>query len=141
MEIVNTSSNPLPTYATVQSAGMDLRADLTQPVQIRPGKTILISTGLKIKLPPGKEAQIRSRSGMSLKRGLIVLNAPGTIDPDYRGEIKVILHNVGANTQVIEHGDRIAQMVISSFDQPKLIEVESLDETERGQGGFGSTGY
>lgn len=140
LRIVNTSNNELPTYATKGSAGMDLRANLQEDVVIAPGERKLISTGLFIELPVGYEAQIRPRSGLALKKGVTVLNSPGTIDADYRGEIGIILINHGEESFTVANGERIAQMVIAKHETVEFEQVESLDETERGSGGFGSTG-
>jgi dUTP pyrophosphatase len=140
IEVVNKGHQPLPTYATSQSAGMDLRANLTEPVVLKPMERRLIPTGLHIALPEGYEAQVRPRSGLALKHGITVLNAPGTIDADYRGEIGVVLINLSDADFVINDGERIAQMVIARYDKADLIEVETLDETERGAGGYGHTG-
>ena len=137
---MNKSSNPLPEYKTIQSAGMDLRANLTESVVLKPLERKLIPTGLFIALPDGYEAQIRPRSGLALKNGVTVLNTPGTIDADYRGEIGVILINLSDTDFTINHGDRICQMVIQKIEQPVMVEVSVLDETERGAGGFGHTG-
>ena len=141
VNIINLSKHPLPAYETAGSAGMDIRANINQLVEIEPFGRVLIKTGLFIELPNGFEAQIRTRSGMALKKGLSVLNSPGTIDADYRGEIGVILVNISNEKKEIKDGDRIAQMVIAKIEQPKLIEVKELNETKRGAGGFGSTGY
>ena len=140
MKIVNGSHHPLPAYATPQSAGMDLRANLDAPVTLRPLERRLIPTGLRIALPAGYEAQVRPRSGLALKHVLTVLNTPGTIDADYRGEIGVILINLGAEPFVVNDGERIAQLVVARHEQPLLVEVSVLDATERGEGGFGHTG-
>ena len=140
INIVNKSNNPLPGYSTDHSAGMDLRANLKEPVILKPLERTLIPTGLYIELPVGYEAQVRPRSGLALKKGLSVLNTPGTIDADYRGEIGVILINLSNEEVTIESGERICQMVISKHEQAKLIEVNVLNETARGAGGFGSTG-
>ncbi|MHC1706765.1 MAG: dUTP diphosphatase [Bacteroidales bacterium] len=140
VKIVNTSSNPLPAYETPYSAGVDLRAFLESPVELKPLERALIPTGLFIELPAGYEAQVRPRSGLAIKSGITVLNTPGTIDADYRGEIKVIMINLSADNFVIHHGDRIAQMVISSHEQAEWGEVSELLQTTRGSGGFGSTG-
>lgn len=131
---------PLPAYETEQSAGMDIRAAVSAPVEIRPGGRALIPTGFKMALPRGYEAQIRPRSGLALKKGITLPNTPGTIDADYRGEVGIILLNMGEETFRIERGDRIAQMVIAPVIQAAWQEVETLDETARGEGGFGSTG-
>ena len=138
--IVNRSKHPLPAYATPLSAGLDLRANLDQPLTLQPLQRCLVPTGLYIALPEGYEAQIRPRSGLALKRGITVLNSPGTIDADYRGEIRIILVNLSAEPFVIEDGERIAQMVITRHEQAAWLPTDSLDETERGDGGFGHTG-
>lgn len=130
----------LPTYATSQSAGMDLCAAIEEAIEIGPGERMLIPTGLAIALPAGYEAQVRPRSGLAVKNGVTVLNTPGTIDADYRGEIKVVLINHGQEEFTIERGMRVAQMVVAKFEQVEWNKVENLDETERGAGGFGSTG-
>ncbi|HNB38353.1 MAG TPA: dUTP diphosphatase [Chitinophagales bacterium] len=140
LKIVNESGNPLPEYETVGSAGMDLRANLTEPIMLKPLQRALIPTGLFIELEQGYEAQIRPRSGLALKKGLTILNSPGTIDSDYRGEIKIIIINLSNETIVINTGERIAQMVIAKYEQATLKEVDELGETERGEGGFGHTG-
>lgn len=140
IRIVNKSTNALPQYATSQSAGIDLRANLAEPVVLKPMERKLIPTGLFIELPEGYEAQIRPRSGLALKHGITVLNTPGTIDADYRGEIGVILINLSTEDFKIEHGERICQMVIARHEQAEWIQVEELNETERGAGGFGHTG-
>ena len=140
IRIINDSHHPLPTYATTQSAGMDLRANLDSPIELQPMQRALIPTGLRIALPPGYEAQVRPRSGLALKHGITVLNTPGTIDADYRGEIGIILINLGSQSYTITDGERIAQMVIAAHEQPQLIPVTTLDATERGQGGFGHSG-
>lgn len=140
LKIVNESGNPLPEYETVGSAGMDLRANLTEPIMLKPLQRALIPTGLFIELEQGYEAQIRTRSGLALKKGLTILNSPGTIDSDYRGEIKIIIINLSNETTVINTGERIAQMVIAKYEQATLKEVDELGETERGEGGFGHTG-
>lgn len=140
VQIINKSKHDLPQYATPLSAGMDLRANLDAPVTLKPLQRCLISTGLYIALPDGYEAQIRPRSGLALKKGITLLNTPGTIDADYRGEIGVILVNLSAEDFVVEDGERIAQMVIARYEKAEWTEVEILDETERGAGGFGHTG-
>ena len=140
VQIINRGHHALPAYATELSAGMDLRANLTEPIVLKPLQRCLIPTGLFIALPEGYEAQVRPRSGLALKRGITVLNSPGTIDADYRGEVCVILVNLSAEEFVIEDGERIAQMVIARHEQADWEEVEVLDETERGAGGFGHTG-
>ena len=140
IKIVNTSHHPLPEYATPMSAGLDLRANLDAPLKLQPMQRCLVPTGLRIALPQGYEAQVRPRSGLALKRGITVLNAPGTIDADYRGEIGVILINLSQDSFVINDGERIAQLVIAAYEQAEFEAVESLDQTERGEGGFGHTG-
>lgn len=140
IQIINKSKHPLPAYATKLSAGMDIRANLTEPVTLQPMQRCLIPTGLYMALPKGFEAQIRPRSGLAIKKGITVLNSPGTIDADYRGEICVILVNLSAEAFVVEDGERIAQMVIARHEQIDWSEVSVLDETERGAGGFGHTG-
>ena len=146
VQVVNKSSNPLPEYSTEYSAGMDLRANLKdekgndEVISIAPGKRVLIPTGLYLSIPYGYEGQIRPRSGLALKYGITVLNTPGTIDADYRGEIKVCLINLSNDTFDVHHGDRIAQIVFAKVDQVQFIEVDKLDDTERGIGGFGHTG-
>lgn len=131
---------PLPAYATEGSAGMDIYAAVESDIVIPPGETALIPTGFSIELPQGLEGQIRPRSGLSIKHGIGILNAPGTIDSDYRGEVKIILTNFGKQSFVIHRGDRIAQLVVASYDRVEWIEVERLDSTDRGVGGFGHTG-
>lgn len=140
VKIINKSNNPLPRYESEQAAGMDIRCNITEAITLQPLERKLIPTGLFIELPVGYEAQIRPRSGLALKRGLTVLNTPGTIDADYRGEIGVILINMSNEPQTIEPAERICQMVIAKHEQPQLIEVELLGETERGAGGFGHSG-
>ena len=140
IQIVNHSRHPLPAYATALSAGMDLRANTEEPIVLQPMERRLIPTGLYIALPPGYEAQVRPRSGLALKRGITVLNAPGTIDADYRGEVGVLLINLSQEPVTVNDGERIAQMVIARHEQAELVEVETLDETERGAGGYGHTG-
>lgn len=140
IKIVNQSKHPLPNYATALSAGMDLRANLDAPVTLQPMQRKLIPTGLRIELPEGYEAQIRPRSGLAIKKGITVLNSPGTIDADYRGEIGVILINLSTEPFVIEDGERICQMVIARHEQASWTEVTELTDTERGEGGFGHTG-
>lgn len=141
VKIINQSDNPLPRYETSGSAGMDLYAHLQQPIVLQPLERSLVPTGLYIQLPEGTEAQIRPRSGLALKRGLTLLNSPGTIDCDYRGEIGCILVNLSNETQTIAPGERIAQMVIAPYMQAQLEPVEILNTTQRGTGGFGSTGH
>lgn len=140
VKIVNKGPNELPAYGTEQSAGMDLRAWLQEPVTLQPLERKLIPTGIYVALPQGYECQIRPRSGMALKRGLTVLNTPGTIDADYRGEIGVIMVNLSQEAQTIEDGERICQMVVARHETVEWIPVQSLDDTERGAGGFGHTG-
>lgn len=140
VKIINKSRHELPRYATSQSAGVDLRANIDNPVVIAPLGRVLIPTGLYMALPEGYEAQVRPRSGLALKQGIMVLNTPGTIDADYRGEIGVILANISNVEVCINDGDRIAQMVIGKYEKAEFEEVDILDETERGEGGFGHTG-
>lgn len=140
IKVVNRGHQQLPAYATPQSAGMDLRANLSEPITLHPLERRLIPTGLHIALPEGYEAQVRPRSGLALKHGLTVLNTPGTIDADYRGEIGVVLINLSQEDFVINDGERIAQMVIARHEQGDLVVVEELDQTERGEGGYGHTG-
>ena len=140
VKVVNTSGNALPAYATPQSAGVDLRAALEAPVELKPLERALVPTGLYMQIPAGYEGQVRPRSGLAAKHGITVLNTPGTIDADYRGEIKVILVNLSNVPFTLVPGERIAQMVFARCEQAQLEEAESLDETERGAGGFGSTG-
>ena len=140
LKIINKSNNPLPRYESAQAAGMDIRCDIAEPLTLQPMERRLVPTGLFIELPAGYEAQIRPRSGLALKRGLTVLNTPGTIDADYRGEIGVILINLSTEPQTIEPGERICQMVIARHETPEVVEVTELSETERGEGGFGHSG-
>jgi len=140
VRIVNKSHHPLPSYSTELSAGMDIRAFLEAPVTLKPGKRVLVPTGLYISLPKGYEAQIRPRSGLAIKNGITVLNTPGTIDADYRGEVRIVLVNLSDEEFVIQDGERICQMIIARHEQADWSEVEVLDETERGSGGFGHTG-
>ncbi len=140
INIINTSSNELPAYATEGSAGMDVRANLEQSLNLQPLERLLVPTGLFIELPPGYEAQIRPRSGLAVKQGITCFNTPGTIDSDYRGEIKVILINLSNELQLVQHGDRIAQMVIAPVTRANLVLVQELNTTQRGTGGFGHTG-
>lgn len=140
IEIINKSGHALPAYETMMSAGMDLRANLEESITLEPLGRAMIPTGLFIALPSGTEAQIRPRSGLAAKQGITVLNSPGTIDADYRGEIKVILINLSNASVSIHHGDRIAQMVIARYEKAEFVEVSELRQTERGTGGFGSTG-
>jgi dUTP pyrophosphatase len=140
VKIVNTSANALPEYATEGSAGLDLRANLTEAIELKPMERRLIPTGLFIELPMGYEAQVRPRSGLAVKHGLTCLNSPGTVDSDYRGELKVLLINLSGEMQIIHHGDRIAQMVVQKFEKISWKPVETLSQTARNEGGFGSTG-
>jgi len=140
IKIINRSQFELPSYATPHSAGMDLRANTDNPLTIKPLQRILIPTGLYIQLPQGYEAQIRPRSGLAIKHGIGLANSPGTIDADYRGEIKIILINLSNEEFTLNPGERIAQIIISKYEKATLIECDSLDQTERGEGGFGSTG-
>ena len=140
IKIVNKGNQPLPEYATPQSAGVDLRANIDEPIELKPLSRALIPTGLHIALPEGYEAQIRPRSGLAIKKGITCLNTPGTIDADYRGDIGVILINLSAESFIVNPGERIAQMIINKFEQAEFELVEELDETERGEGGFGHTG-
>lgn len=140
IKVINNSNNPLPKYQTIASAGMDLHANLDGIITLKPGERKLIPTGLFIELPVGYEAQVRPRSGLALKHGITVLNSPGTIDADYRGEIKVLLINHGNDNFEIAHSDRIAQMVVAQHEQIEWESVEDLNDTERGSGGYGSSG-
>ena len=140
VKVINKGKQPLPAYATTQSAGMDLRANIDSPITLKPMERRLIPTGLYIALPKGYEAQVRPRSGLALKHGITVLNTPGTVDADYRGELMVLLINFSTEDFIINAGERIAQMVIARHEQAEFVEVEVLDETERGAGGYGHTG-
>lgn len=140
VKLVNRSKHPTPQYATPLSAGLDLRANLDDPINLEPGDHTLVKTGLFMELPEGFEAQVRPRSGLAFKHGITVLNSPGTIDADYRGEIGVLLINHGKSAFVIEDGERIAQLVIARYEQVEWNEVDALSESDRGAGGFGSTG-
>ena len=140
IKIVNKSKHSIPSYETSASAGMDLRAELDEPVVLNPLERALVPTGLYIELPEGYEAQIRSRSGLAIKKGITLLNSPGTIDADYRGEIRIIMANISNENFVVNDGERIAQMVITKHEHAEWIEVDELNNTERGAGGFGSTG-
>lgn len=140
IKVVNTGCQPLPAYATSQSAGMDLRANIESPITLHPMERTLVPTGIRIELPEGYEAQVRPRSGHALKHGITVLNTPGTIDSDYRGELKVLLVNLSNDDFVVNAGERVAQMVIARHETATWEEVEVLDETERGEGGYGHTG-
>lgn len=140
IKVVNTGCQPLPAYATSQSAGMDLRANIESPITLHPMERTLVPTGIRIELPEGYEAQVRPRSGLALKHGITVLNTPGTIDSDYRGELKVLLVNLSNDDFVVNAGERVAQMVIARHETATWKEVKVLDETERGEGGYGHTG-
>jgi dUTP pyrophosphatase len=140
IKIINKSQHSLPNYETIASAGMDLRAYITEPITINSLERTIVKTGLFIELPIGYEAQVRPRSGLAAKKGITVLNSPGTVDADYRGEIGVILVNLSSEPFVIENGERIAQLIIAKHERAEWIEVEELSETSRGEGGFGSTG-
>ena len=140
IKVINKGHQPLPRYATAQSAGMDLRANLEESIVLKPLERCLVPTGLYIALPEGYEAQVRPRSGLALKTGITVLNAPGTVDADYRGEVGVLLVNLSQEDFVVNDGERVAQMVIARHETADFIEVEELDETERGAGGYGHTG-
>lgn len=140
VKVVNKSKNDLPNYSTIASAGMDLRANIDAPILLKPLSRTIVRTGIFMELPIGYEAQVRPRSGLAFKKGITVLNSPGTIDADYRGEVGVILVNLSDEEFIIEDGERIAQMVLAKHEQVNWFEVETLEETERGSGGFGSTG-
>ncbi len=140
IKIVNKSKHPLPSYSTMLSSGMDLRANLDKPIILSPGERILVPTGLYVSIPPGYEAQIRPRSGLALKKGITLMNTPGTIDADYRGEIGIIMVNLSQEDFVINDGERIAQMIVARYETVEWESCEELDETERGSGGFGHTG-
>ncbi len=140
IKIINKSQHPLPSYETIASAGMDLRAYLSAPITLAPLGRVIVKTGLFIELPIGYEAQVRPRSGLAIKKGITVLNSPGTVDADYRGEIGVILVNLSHEDFIIENGERIAQLIIAKHERAEWIEVQELSETSRGEGGFGSTG-
>ena len=140
VKIINKSEHPMPEYATPLSAGVDLRANLEEPVVLHSFERALIPTGIFVALPPGYEAQVRPRSGLAVSHGISVLNTPGTVDSDYRGEIKVILVNLSKEDFTVNNGERIAQMVIAKYEQAEFIPVDELDETERGEKGFGHTG-
>ena len=140
VKVLNKSKHSLPHYSTIASAGMDLRANIDESISLKPLERTIVKTGIFMELPVGFEAQVRPRSGLAFKKGITVLNSPGTVDADYRGEVGVILVNLSAEEFVIEDGERIAQMVIAKHEQADWVEVEILDETERGAGGFGSTG-
>ncbi len=140
IKVINRSNHTLPHYETIASAGMDLRANIPHSISLKPLERTIVKTGLFIELPIGYEAQVRPRSGLAAKKGITVLNAPGTIDADYRGEIGVILANISNEDFIVEDGERIAQLVIAKHERAEWIEVESLSDTSRGEGGFGSTG-
>lgn len=140
LKIINKSQHELPNYETIASAGMDLRANLVEPIELKPLERAIVKTGLFIELPIGYEAQVRPRSGLAAKKGITVLNSPGTVDADYRGEIGVILVNLSNENFVVENGERIAQLIIAKHERAEWISVEELSETTRGAGGFGSTG-
>jgi dUTP pyrophosphatase len=140
IKIINKSSHELPNYETIASAGMDLRANITESISLKPLERALVKTGLFIELPIGYEAQVRPRSGLAFKKGITVLNSPGTVDADYRGEIGVILVNLSQEIFFIENGERIAQLIIAKHERADWIEVQEISETSRGEGGFGSTG-
>ena len=140
IKIINKSKHPLPKYSTAYSAGMDLRANINEEISLLPQDRILVKTGLHLEIPQGYEAQVRPRSGLALKNGITVLNSPGTIDADYRGEVGVVLINHSKDVFYINNGDRIAQLVFAKHEQATLIQVSVLDESERSEGGFGSTG-
>ena len=140
VKIINKSTNPLPKYETSLSAGMDLRANLENPIVLQPMQRVLVPTGLFMELEPGFEAQIRPRSGLAFKNGITVLNSPGTIDADYRGEIKILLINLSNEDFTINNGERIAQMIIAKHETAEIVEVKELSDTQRGAGGFGHTG-
>ena len=140
VKIINRSGNPLPEYSTPLSAGVDLRSSSEEFIYLRPGERALIPTGIYLEIPEGYEGQVRPRSGLAIKYGITVLNAPGTIDADYRGEVKVILANLGNGIYTVAKGERIAQLVFAKVEKATFVEVESLEETERGEGGFGHTG-
>ena len=140
VNIINKSSNPLPSYSTEGSAGMDIRANLDNPVKLMPLERSLIPTGIYVEIPAGYEMQVRPRSGLAIKQGITCLNTPGTIDSDYRGEIKIIIINLSNEQQVINHGDRIAQLILASVEKAELLMVQQLNDTDRAAGGFGHTG-
>lgn len=140
VRIINRSANPLPAYATLGSSGMDVRADITAPIRLQPGERTLVPTGLFLEIPLGYEVQVRPRSGLAIKQGITCLNTPGTIDADYRGEVKVILVNLSAEIQEIQPADRIAQLVLQKVERMEWVQVNALADSERGEGGFGSTG-
>ena len=140
VKVINRSLNPLPTYSTGAAVGLDLRANISEPLILKPLQRVLVPTGLYVEIPVGFEIQVRPRSGLAAKHGVTVLNAPGTIDPDYRGEIKVILVNLSDTDFIIENGERVAQAVLARYEQLEWQVVDNLEDSERGEGGFGSTG-
>ena len=140
VKVVNKSKHTLPHYSTISSAGMDLRANIDESISLKPLERTIVKTGIFMELPVGFEAQVRPRSGLAFKKGITVLNSPGTVDADYRGEVGVILVNISSDDFLIEDGERIAQMVIAKHEQAEWVDVDVLDESERGSGGFGSTG-
>ena len=140
IRIINRSENPLPAYATVGASGMDVRADIASDIVLQPLQRMLVPTGLFMEIPTGYEVQVRPRSGLAIHQGITCLNSPGTIDSDYRGEVKVILVNLSSAEQVIRHGDRIAQLVVQQVEKAQLVVVENIDDTHRSSGGFGHTG-
>jgi len=140
VKVVNKSKHSLPHYSTIASAGMDLRANIDESISLKPLERTIVKTGIFMELPVGFEAQVRPRSGLAFKKGITVLNSPGTVDADYRGEVGVILVNISSDDFLIEDGERIAQMVIAKHEQAEWVDVDVLDESERGSGGFGSTG-
>lgn len=140
IRIINLSANPLPAYATVGASGMDVRADIASDIVLQPLQRMLVPTGLFMEIPTGYEVQVRPRSGLAIHQGITCLNSPGTIDSDYRGEVKVILVNLSSAEQVIRHGDRIAQLVLQQVEKAQLVVVEEIDDTHRSSGGFGHTG-
>lgn len=140
IKVINKSNNALPEYATLHAAGLDIRANLTDPIMLQPLQRILVKTGLFLEIPPGYEAQVRPRSGLAFKHGISVLNSPGTIDADYRGEVGVLLVNLSNQAFEIQHGERIAQLVFAKHQQIKWVKVNELNDSQRGEGGFGSTG-
>ncbi len=141
LKVVNKSTNPLPSYKTEGASGMDLHANLEEPLKLEPLERALVPTGLFLQIPEGCEGQVRARSGMSIKHGITLINAVGTIDSDYRGELKIPVVNISNEAYTLNHGDRIAQLVIAEYKRVEVIEVEEVEETERGAGGFGSTGF
>jgi dUTP pyrophosphatase len=140
VKVMNRSSNPLPAYATEGASGMDIRADLSEPIRLEPLQRVAVPTGIHLEIPVGYEVQVRPRSGLAINQGITCLNTPGTVDSDYRGEIKVILINLSAESQIISHGDRIAQLVVQRVERAVFEQVENLGATLRDQGGFGHTG-